>query len=201
MPLNTPNKASATKLLADPITAESTILSFDVESNGLHGEAFAVGAVLIKANETIIDEFTGRSPITGQVDVWVKENVLPVITDMPEDYPDTKALRTAFWQWYKGAKAAADYILVNNGYPSEARFLIASQDDDLNDRADEHPFPLLELGSLLLQVGVRPLAPKKLFVAEKLKGNTDQQHHPRYDAWVAALAAIKALKLSGRLAD
>lgn len=187
------------KLKLRSLTKDATILSFDVESNGFHGPAFAVGAVLMKLDETVIAEFNGRAPIEGKVDPWVKENVLPVIKDLPEDHQDLKSLRDSFWQWYLSIKDQTDYVIVNNGYPSEARFLIACQDDDLETRYHQHPFPLLELGSLLMQVGIKPLALKRQFVAEKLEGHDNQQHHPRYDAWVAGLAAIKALKLSGRL--
>src|SRR5437660_1047785 len=91
------------------ITPDTVFLAFDVESNGLHGEAFAVGAVLMKADETILDEFTGRCPIKGEIDEWVKDNVLPPLKDMPEGYKSAKKLRSAFWEWYKSAKAKADY--------------------------------------------------------------------------------------------
>lgn len=185
--------------LSSPLTKNTTILSFDVESNGFHGPTFAVGAVLMRLDETVIDEFSGRAPIEEKIDPWVEEHVLPVIKDLPEDHKNQKSLRNSFWRWYLKAKERADYVVVNNGYPSEARFLIACQDDDLKARYNQHPFPLLELGSLLLQVGVKPLALKRLFVEEKLKDYDNQQHHPRYDAWVAALATVKALKLSRQL--
>ena len=177
-----------------PITPETKFLSFDVEANGLHGPAFAVGAVLMRADEKVLDEFTGRSPIKGEVDPWVKANVLPAIKNMPEDYPNAKALREAFWQWYR--KADADYVVVSNGYPVEMRFLIAAQEDDLEERYWQHPLPLLELNSLLLQVNAES---RHGLVADKLTGHAEAKHHPRYDAWVSVLSAIKALKLSGRL--
>ena len=185
--------------MADPITPKTNFLSFDVETNGLHGQAFAVGAVLMRANMEIIDEFSGRCPIEGAVDPWVEKNVLPSIADLPTKYPDGLALREAFWQWYTVVKTQADYTIVNNGYPSEARFLIACQEDDLEKRYNEHPFPLIELNSLLLQVGVKPLALKKKFVEDEIQGQPPLHHHPRWDAWVTALAAIKALKMSGQL--
>lgn len=189
------------KLKAEPITKETTLMSFDVESNGIHGAAFAVGAVLMKADETVLDEFRGRCPIRTEVDLWVKEHVLPALKNFPENYPNAKALRSGFWQWYEPAKPKANYVIVNNGYPIEARFLLACQEDDIKNRGSSHPYPLLELNSLLLQVGIKPLALKKSLVADKLIGQKEAHHHPHWDAWVCTLAAIKAFRLSGRLKD
>jgi hypothetical protein len=182
------------------ITKETKFLSIDVESNGLHGEAFAVGAVLINAEGKVLDEFLGRCPIKGEVDPWVIENVLPPMEGVPENYKQAKRMRTAFWEWYKQAKSQADYVLVDNGYPVEARFLLKCQDDDLDGRYWDHPFPLLDLASMLVQVGIKPLAIRYKLVAEQID-NQNQQHNPRFDAWVSALATLHALKLSGRLKD
>lgn len=183
---------------APEITKKTKLLCLDVESNGLHGEAFAVGAVLIDCTGKILDEYSGRCPLKGEVDEWVQKNVLPVLRDMPEDHKTPKALRKSFWEWYKKAKEESDYVVVNNGYPVETRFLAACQDDDLEARYWDHPFPLLDLSSMLLQVNVKPLAVRHQVVEDELEGQV-LQHHPRWDAWVSALVAIKALKLSGRL--
>ncbi len=183
---------------APEINKQTKILCLDVESNGLHGEAFAVGAVLIDCTGKIIDEFSGRCPIKGEVDEWVQKHVIPVLSDMPEDYKTAKAMRTAFWDWYKPAKEQADYVMVNNGYPVETRFLAQCQDDDLAERYWDHPFPLLDLSSMLLQIGIKPLAVRYQLVEDELEGQ-NLQHHPRWDAWVSALVMIKALKLAGRL--
>lgn len=185
---------------APEITTATTLLSIDVESNGLHGEAFAVGAVLIKADATVLDEFSGRAPIEGEIDKWVSKNVLPAMEGVPENYPNLAKLQAAFWAWYQPLKEQADYVMVDNGYPVEARFLLSCQDEDIEGRYWDHPYPLLDLASLLLQAGVKPLAVRYQFVAEEI-GEQNQQHNPRWDAWVSALAAIKAWRLSGRLSD
>lgn len=181
------------------LTTQTTILSIDVESNGLHGEAFAVGAVLMKLDGTILEEFLGRCPIKGELDPWVKERVLPAMTNVKEDYQDTKKLRAAFWKWYKPIKERTDYAIADNGYPVEARFLIACQDDDLSERYWDHPFPLLDPASMLMQIGIKPLAIRYEFVADRLNNQSVLQHNPRFDAWVSALTVIKALEISGQL--
>jgi hypothetical protein len=183
---------------APEITAETKLLSIDVESNGLHGKAFAVGAVVMQLDGTVIEEFSARCPIEGELDLWVKKNVLPVLEEFPETHRTARAMRDDFWEWYKTAKDTADYMMVDNGYPVEARFLISCQDDELEDRYWDHSFPLLDLSSIFITIGVKPLAVRYKFVAEELGDAQNLQHNPRFDAWVSALSAAKALKLAGR---
>jgi len=77
------------------------ILSFDVESNGLHGEGFAVGAVILDRAGTVLARFEGRSAISGDVDPWVAENILPVLDEsgLGVTYASARELRSAFWTW------------------------------------------------------------------------------------------------------
>lgn len=184
---------------APPITADTMLLSIDVESNGLHGDAFAVGAVVMRLDGTITDQFQARSPLNGELDPWVRKHVLPAMKDFVQTHDDAKAMRDAFWAWYKKAKEQADYMMVDNGYPVESRFLLSCQDDDLEERYWDHFFPLLDLSSMLIQVGIKPLAVRHRLVKDQLGSEPNLQHNPRWDAWVSALVAIKALKLSGRL--
>ena len=188
-----------TAQLNQPITRETVLLSFDVESNGLHGKAFAVGAVLMRADGTILDEFIGRSPIKGELDPWVVANVLPPMKDVLEDYKTPKALRGAFWKWFTGHKDEVDYVVTTNAYPVEARFLIDCQDDDIEARYWEHPFPILDTASLLIQLGIKPLAIRSQLVADRIKDEPELRHQPRWDAWVSAVTAIWALEQSGQL--
>ena len=56
----------------------------DAETNGLYGDAFAIGAVLMD-KETGKEEkrFLARCPIEGCVDKFVKDNVLPELGGVP----------------------------------------------------------------------------------------------------------------------
>lgn len=179
-----------------------TILSFDIESNGLHGEAFAVGAVLMddhtpgaSSNQPpIISEFVARCPLIGPIDPWVEANVLPPMTDIPETHPDGHAMRDAFWSWYLEARAQADLILVNNPYPVEARFLIACQEDDMASRGQDHPFPLIDLASLLYARGITTRDQRDAFMKKVIDQLTDLSHNPHWDAWVTALAAFQIIR-------
>jgi len=171
------------------------LLSFDVESNGLQGAAFAVAAVLVDGSGHILYEFQARCPLPEPVDPWVRQHVLPPMKDMPETHPDARSMRDSFWAWYVPAKAKADFVLATNPYPVEARFLLACQEDDLEHRYFEHPFPLLDLGTLYVKSGARSGSDRDKLVAEATAGTTNLEHHPRFDAWAAALVALKLLKL------
>lgn len=52
------------------------VFSVDAETNGLYGQAFAIAAVVYE-NGAKIAEFLARCPITGAIDPFVKENVIP----------------------------------------------------------------------------------------------------------------------------
>ena len=184
----------ANKLKLPTLSEETRILSFDLETNGLHGQAFAVGAVVVDAKGKILDQFSGRTEISGEVDEWVEANILPVIEDMPINHDSYEELREAFWQWFREAQGKSDYVVVSNGYPVEYRFLLDCQDADIEERYWEHPFPILDLTSLLIQIGEQSSLDKQSFVKEFLTQHTRKPHHPMQDATITALAAFKALK-------
>lgn len=173
-----------------PVLSKKTkLLSFDLETNGLHGPAFAVGAVVMGFDGTIHSEFTARCPIEGELDEWTEKHVLPVIADIPVTENDYKSLRQVFWDWYIQNEPKSDYVLVSHGYPVEYRFLLQCQEDNIDERYWQHPFPLLDLASLLIQLDQKPP-----------KGNSGlTPHHPLDDAKNAALTAFRAFQLSGRI--
>ncbi len=175
------------------ITRDTKLLCFDVESNGLHGQAFAVAAVVINLDGEVLDTFTGRTKIIGQVDSWVEQNVLPVITDMTITQRTSKDLRSDFWRWFERAQQEADYVLVSNGYPVEYRFLLQCQEDNLDERYWQHPFPLLDLTSLMLQL--EPNGEKRTDIVKKLFDESGySRHHPYHDALVSARAACEVFQ-------
>lgn len=175
------------------VTDKTKFLSFDLETNGLHGEAFAVGAVVVDAAGNIHDQFSGRAEIVGKVDEWVAERVIPVIGDMDITHSSYKHLRDHFWAWFVSAQEKADYVLVNNGYPVEYRFLLQCQEDNIDERYWQHPFPILELSSLLLASGQDIQGTKNRIMSTFVGESQGSPHHPVYDAKVAAGAAFMAL--------
>ncbi|HSX45937.1 MAG TPA: hypothetical protein VLG27_02960 [Candidatus Saccharimonadia bacterium] len=180
-----------------PIGPATKLLSFDVETNGLHGDAFAVGAVVIGADNKTYSEFSGRCPTEGKIDEWVDANVLPAITDIPTNFGSSHELREAFWEWYLEAEQQADYVLVSNGYPVEYRFLLKCQEENLAERYWQHPFPILDLTSLLLGTG-QDTSSKSQLINRIIEDNDFKRHHPLHDAKIAALVAFDALAQNHR---
>ncbi len=177
------------------ITRDTKILSFDLEANNLHGEPFAVGAVVVDGHGQVHDTFTGRCPIKGEVDPWVKINVIPVIKDMKETHGSYADMREAFWRWFLEAQEASDYVLVSNGYPVEYRFLIECQEANLDERYWQHPFPILDLASILVAKGQETGTEKNQIRKNVRAKESFAQHHPFDDAKLAALMAFEALGL------
>jgi hypothetical protein len=180
-----------------PLGSKTKVLCFDLETNGLHGEAFAAGAVVMDASGQIYDEFSARCKIVGQVDPWVENNVLPAIKDMPLTHKTYKDLREAFWQWYLKAEENSDYVLVSNGYPVEYRFLLKCQEENLAERYWQHPFPIIDLTSLLIQVGEE--SPKSQIIQQVIESGNYLRHNPLDDAKMSAELAFRAFELSGRI--
>ena len=174
---------------------DTKFLSFDLETNGLHGNVFAVGAVVVDARGNVLDKFAARCPLEHDVDTWVKANVFPVIHDMPVTHTEQKELRHDFWKWYLQAEPKCDYVLVSNGYPVEYRFLLQCQEDDLENRYWQHPFPILDLTSILIATGHESLAKSQL-ISSIIREGKFARHHPVDDATIAALAAFRALSLA-----
>lgn len=182
------------KAKTPPLSRATKILCFDLEANGLHGPVFAAGAVVVDGSGKIFSEFTARCDIKEKTDTWVKENVLPVIADMPVTHKGYKDLRQAFWEWYLLNEPASDYVLVSNGYPVEYRFLIQCQEDDIKERYWQHPFPMLDLASL----AVLARADCAELASEIVKVNHFSRHHPLHDARVTVTVAFKLLLADGR---
>lgn len=175
------------------INKNTKILSFDLEANNLHGTPFAIGAVVMDGHGTVHDSFTARCPIDGDVDEWVTANVLPAIKDMPQTHGSYADIREAFWRWYLSAEQSSDYVLVSNGYPVEYRFLIDCQQANLEERYWQHPFPILDLTSILVTVANKSGTSKAQIRKNIRKTGSFSQHHPFDDAKIAALMAFEAL--------
>ncbi len=174
------------------------LISIDVESNGLHGAGFAVGAVVLDSSGAVLDRFEGRAPIEGPVDKWVEENVLPALSGMEVTFDTSADLRTAFWTWFQKAKSGA-IVLADVGCPVETRFLAACIDDARDERAWGGPYPLHEVATLLLAAGFDPDVKREEFAAEMIAGREVCKHHPAWDAEVSGLCAVKALRALGRV--
>ena len=92
---------------------QKNILLFDVESTSLHGTGFAVGAIVVNRDGTELDRFELLSKEGAEkANDWVKQNVIPHLSDMPTCETD-KELRDAFFDFYLKHKETAEVWLVD----------------------------------------------------------------------------------------
>lgn len=167
------------------------MISFDAESNGLHGRAFAVGAVLV-IHGAVVEEFFARCPIDEPVDPWVAEHVIPALRDAGVTHDSARAMRDAFWSWLTSHKQGA-IIACDCGWPVEAGLLSACVADDPT-RAFEGPYPLHEVATLPLAAGMDPLASYAETLLSPSERAAHRAHHPVDDARLSARCALEALR-------
>jgi hypothetical protein len=173
---------------------------FDVESVGLHGDAYAVGWSVIdragaerEAGGLWLPIHDVRGTEAGRR--WAVQNASHGAPPgwgkslSPSACP--LAMRRTFWltwlRWKaKGAALAADCC-----WPVEARFLAACVDDRPDEREWEGPYPLLDVACFRLAAGLDPLA-----TAERLPSELPA-HDPLADARQSARLLAEALALLG----
>lgn len=162
---------------------------FDVESIGLHGEAFAVGYVVMEDDGEIIDVGSYSCPpdaARGNAESreWVKANIPPLhpTHETPAD------IRRVFWSAYRTYKSYPATLWADCAWPVEARFLIACIEDDHANREWAGPYPLHEIATLALARGIDPLA-----TYERLPDELPQ-HNPLCDARQSARLLAMLLK-------
>ncbi len=160
---------------------------FDVESIGLHGEGFAVGHVVVRANGERLD---GGKYVCRQIDAkgddegrqWVRENVPAAYVNCN----DPQEVRHLFWRdWLKWRERGA-VLVADCAWPVEARFLAACVDDDPENRKWQGPYPLHELASFMVAAGMDSMA-----TYERLPD--EPQHDPLGDAKQSARLLVRAL--------
>ena len=170
------------------------IFSFDVESNVLHGEGFAVGYVVLakggdgEYSEVECDIFVAPTPAEADVDPWVAANVLDALP-MPS-HPDARTMRSDFWDRVQHWRRQGAIFIADCNWPVEAGFLIACVQDAIEGRAWKGPYPMHEVATMRLAAGLDPLGTN-----DRLEGELPK-HHPTADArqsarlWVEAKALL-----------
>lgn len=164
------------------------LLSFDAETNGLWGQAFAIGALVYDESGTEVTRFVGRLPDSAVTDEWVKENVLPKIGNIPVSHQTYDALLASFAEFYLANKEGCD-VIVHMGVPVESKLLIDMHTRGLIGDWDG-PFPLLDVSGNLQQAGEDPTSVDKYVQKHNLSvGEFDGgTHNPLYDSAAAAAA-------------
>ena len=175
------------------------IVVMDVESVGLHGIGFAVGAVVIdtEAGTTHEEFYAAFDPRWDEdwnvsEDVknwgWVQENVMPALPVPQFTHNHSYECYTAFWVfWRKWAKQGA-MLLADCAWPVEARFLAACTEYEWGKREWEGPYPLLDLSSILFAYGQNPIG-----TFDRLP-NELPVHNPLNDARQSARILLEVLR-------
>lgn len=131
-------------------------LVFDVESIGLHGEGYAVAGGIYGPNGSRRNEFCfacnpNEAQGMGDDRKWVKENI-PVIA---VTHDDPRGVRAAFWELWMAHKKDGVWMAADCAWPVEARFLHECVRDSGGQW--DGPYPLVDIGSVLLGAGGDPL--------------------------------------------
>ena len=169
---------------------DARYMVFDIESIGLHGEAFAVGWVVIDDGTEVDSGFAAcpMSNASGDAEdrAWVVRNCPP----LPWECSTPAEVRAVFWRaWRRERERCADVVLVADcAWPVEARFLAACVDVDPVVRRWGGPYPLHDVATARLAAGLDPLA-----IAPRLS-NELPVHHPTCDARQSARLFVEALK-------
>ena len=74
-------------------------LSIDAETDGLYGDAFAIGAAVLASDGTVLDTFAGKAEEDSVESAWVRENCLPHLISLPV-FDSLLQFREAFWAFY-----------------------------------------------------------------------------------------------------
>lgn len=162
---------------------------FDVESIGLHGEAYAVGWVVVDGTGREMragmdacdpDETNGATADRA----WVKANCPPLEVSCDSPF----AVRQAFWREWSDEANKGAVLVADCAWPVEARFLAACIDDFPESRRWAGPYPLHDVASVRFAAGFDPLATMGRLPTEEPK------HNPLADARQSARLFIQALR-------
>lgn len=144
---------------------------FDVETNGLYGEAFAVGYVVTTGDGTVIGEGIHHcwyneaepdknDPSPRLTEEFLTKFVLPAMINADCHTPGE--VRGRFFEAWQKAKADADsigeplYLVADVAYPCETRFLLQVRND--GEPGEFSVYPLLDNSTMLIAKGFDPVA-------------------------------------------
>lgn len=169
---------------------------FDIESIGLHGEAFAVGWVVVdpdgSAQEERILAVDKKEAVGDEMDrAWVDKHV-PAIDVNCKSYD---AFREIFWASWLHWKEKEAVMVADCAWPVEANFLRQCILYDTNERRFQGPYPLHDLASIRLALGDDPTGDYDRITGEL------PQHNPLCDARQTARHLIGLLARGKELSD
>jgi hypothetical protein len=161
-----------------------SVFIVDGETDGLYGSVFAISAVVAD-----IDTFDIKDIFSSQIemnayeclsDSWVKDNVVPAIEKGSKciltDKVHKNELLSDFWNFYSAWNDGTTLFLADFGAPVEANLFRKCVLADLYTRNFSGPYPLHELGTILLLNGYDPDMSRDNYYS-----NVEFKHHPYFD--------------------
>jgi len=180
------------------IFLDRDLIVIDVESNGLYGQPFCVGAVLMDPGGRVLSSFLGRCGLDQVEDEYVLEHVIPAIKDIEETFNALADLEVAFIEWYATVlRERSVHTIVDVGFPVDSTFL-----SGLGMRDDNHgslwqtlsPYPLYDLASILGGLGMDPDISREEFAEPLIGIARGEKHNPIWDAELTGLCVIRAMR-------
>lgn len=162
------------------------IFCFDAETDGLYGEAFAIGAVVMNEFGEILDQFAQKCLTPEIKSEWVKENCLPHLTEI-EDCESRTMLRANFWNFYMQHRESC-LIMADVAYPVEASLMRRCIEDAPGEREFLGPYPLIDISAMFVAHGIDPHTERMEFA-----GVNGTAHNPLDDAVISARCALKLM--------
>ena len=163
------------------------VFSWDVESNGLWGQGFAIGAVIYE-NGIETKSFYARCPIEGDINPWVAENVIPQMAEMPETHEHYVWMVKAFAEFFLENKNGAD-IIFHMGIPVESRIVHDMHAYRFIGDWDG-AYPWLDIAGCLKHAGFDCTSVDAYNASHGIEGPQPEAggtHNPLYDSRAAAL--------------
>lgn len=166
------------------------LFSLDVETDNLYGDIFAVGVTVwnIKTRK-IVEIFGSYAELDKVESQWCKDNIIPLLQDSSKDFlkvRNRKLMRNMFWDKYIKWKDKS-IILADFQYPCEANFFRKCVLDDLKEREWLGPYPIVDLGTMLLCAGLDPDLDRFVYTNSEIL----DKHNPIHDSIVSAKAFFK----------
>lgn len=175
----------------------SDLIIIDVESNGLWGQPFAVGAVRMTSGGRVIRTFSARCNIDEVPDEWVLNNKIEELLIAFPKVDDARALMGEFIGWY--SKEGERNTFVDTGYPVDCRFLDFMRWDEK--WQSYSPYPLYDISSIIMAAGEPPNVDRFEYAQELIGEKKGVAHDPTWDAELSGLCAIRALRKLQKLHD
>jgi hypothetical protein len=169
------------------------VFCFDAETDGLWGEAFAIGAV-VYCEGKLVDTFLERSAETPK-NPWTIKNVLPEIESIKPTLKNYWELLVAFSKFYHKHKFNNQFV-VHLGYIVEAKILRDMHEylliSDLG-----APYPLIDISGNLQAAGEDPKSVDTYLEKHDLKPNIEAK--PRSPLYYADATATAYMELTKHL--